>query len=318
MKKIIRPTKIVLIVLAIVCVSISGFAFENIKDEVNQSFTVGSGGTLTVDTARGSIEVEAGDGNKVAVQILREVKTSNQKTADDVLKRYPIEFDQRGDNVYVTVEYKEKGLTKLLDKIRNKLRLKFIISVPKQYNVDLKTSGGSISVLDLAGQVDCKTSGGSLKFDHISGPIQGKTSGGGISIGEVTGDVKVRTSGGSISIDRALGEVNAHTSGGSITVNEVMGTINADTSGGSIKAHISQQPQADCSLTTSGGSIRVYMAENIGVDLEAKTSGGSVNTEFPVTVSGKIKKNYLKAKLNGGGPQLYLKTSGGSIYIKKK
>jgi len=318
MKKISRTTNLFLIGIAILCLSISGFAFENIKDEINQSFTVGTGGTLTVDTARGSISIAAGDSSKVEVQVLREVKTSSQKTADDVLQRYPIEFDQRGDNVYVTVEYKEKGLTKLLDKIRNKLRLKFIISVPKQYNVDLHTSGGSISVIDLAGTVECKTSGGSLSFDNISGPIQGKTSGGSITIGEVTGNVKVHTSGGSIKIDQAQGEVNAHTSGGGITVNEVMGTIKADTSGGSIKAYISKQPQADCSLTTSGGSIRVYMSENIGMDLEAKTSGGSVNTEFPVTLSGEIKKSYLKAKLNDGGPQLYLKTSGGSIYLKKK
>jgi hypothetical protein len=60
------------------------------------------------------------------------------------------------------------------------------------------------------------------------------------------------------------------------------------------------------------------MGGDIGVDVNARTSGGSVHTEFPVTVQGEIKRSRLDAKLNGGGPELYLRTSGGSIYLKKK
>ena len=102
-----------------------------------------------------------------------------------------------------------------------------------------------------------------------------------------------------------------------ITVEEVMGTINAHTSGGSVKAHISRQPDSDCRLTTSGGSITVYLERDISVNLDASTSGGSVYTDFPVTIRGKINPRKLNAKINGGGPLLYLHTSGGSIHIKE-
>ena len=101
-------------------------------------------------------------------------------------------------------------------------------------------------------------------------------------------------------------------------MNEVMGKIRADTSGGSVKAYISQQPKGDCQLKTSGGSITVYLAEDVAVNVDAGTSGGSIHTDFPVTIQGKISKRELKAQINGGGPELYLHTSGGSIYIKKK
>jgi DUF4097 and DUF4098 domain-containing protein YvlB len=97
-----------------------------------------------------------------------------------------------------------------------------------------------------------------------------------------------------------------------------MGKIQADTSGGSVKAYISQQPKGDCRLKTSGGSITVYLAEDVAVNVDAETSGGSIHTDFPVTLQGKISKKELKAQINGGGPELYLYTSGGSIYIKKK
>jgi hypothetical protein len=67
-------------------------------------------------------------------------------------------------------------------------------------------------------------------------------------------------------------------------------------------------------LTTSGGSVTAYLANDIAVDLDASTSGGRVKSDFMVV--GKIKKTSIKGTINGGGPDLKLKTSGGSVRIK--
>ena len=53
------------------------------------------------------------------------------------------------------------------------------------------------------------------------------------------------------------------------------------------------------------------------LDVDAKTSGGSVSTDFPVTVMGELKRSALKGKINAGGPQMYLRTSGGNIRLLK-
>ena len=305
-----RSTPLLIVIFVLVA---SGFGFGNIEDTINKSFTVGSGGTLTLDTARGSIEVRGTEGGRVDLEVVREAKTSDASEAQEIFGYLRLDFKQTGNDVIIKGIKTTESSRKL-----NKLRIKFILTVPLIYDVNLKTSGGSISVDDLEGMVDIMTSGGSLGLNNIKGSVTGKTSGGSIRIGKVGGDVKVNTSGGSIRIDQALGTVNAHTSGGGITVNEVMGQIQADTSGGSVKAHISQQPQSDCRLKTSGGSITVYLAEDIALNVDAETSGGSIHTDFPVTIQGKISKRELKAQINGGGPELYLHTSGGSIYIKKK
>ena len=156
----------------------------------------------------------------------------------------------------------------------------FIVKVPQRYNVDLETSGGSIALSSLTGKVDAYTSGGSIKLGHIDG------------------DVKVKTSGGSIRVDQVKGSINAHTSGGSI------------------KVEMAQQPTKDSRLTTSGGSVTAYLLPSIEVDLTASTSGGRVRSEFDV--NGSVKKTKIDGKINGGGPSLVLKTSGGSVSIKKR
>jgi len=307
-----------ILLAAALVVFFAGFAYTGIEDNIKKSFTVNPGGTLTLDTDIGSISVEGVKGNKVEVEVLREARTDSEKKAEEIFDNFEIDFSQKGDDVNITADYERDGWSWFEKNVGKYLRVKFIISVPQSYNLKLKTSGGGIEVNDLEGEINCKTSGGSLSFDNVIGPVWGRTSGGSVRVGEVDGNIDVHTSGGSIKIERAKGDINAHTSGGGITVEEVMGTIQADTSGGSIKAYISKQPQANCRLTTSGGSITAYLAENINVFLDARTSGGSIHTEFPITLKGKIDKSALKAKINDGGPELYLRTSGGSIYIRKK
>ncbi|MDH5468052.1 MAG: DUF4097 domain-containing protein [Candidatus Aminicenantes bacterium] len=304
-------------------------------DTIEKSFQVKPGGKLILETDIGSIEVYSGNTNTLELEVLQEAKTASSSRAERILEDFEVSFRQSGDTVYVTGEYRKGSLSRFWNNIGRYIRVKFQVTVPQEFNVDLKTRGGSISVDDLKGDVHSNTSGGSLTFSRIDGPVYGrtsggsikltscsgnadvKTSGGSITLGDVSGDVIAYTSGGSIKVGRAKGSVDVHTSGGGIHVEEAMGAIKAHTSGGSITAYVSDQPESDCSLTTSGGSITVHLAERIGLDLNARASGGRVYTEFPVMVSGEISKSSLKAKINEGGPELYLYTSGGSIYIKK-
>jgi DUF4097 and DUF4098 domain-containing protein YvlB len=317
MKTSLSKLSFLTILFSVTFLLTSCFTFGSLEDTINKSFTVSPGGTLYLESDIGSVKVKGVRDNKVDIEVIREVRSGSERKAEEILKALDIGFNQKGDDVYITAKYDKSGWDRFWNNIGKYLRVEFIISVPDNYNLDLYTKGGSISAEDIQGIVKSRTSGGSLHFDRIEGEISGETSGGSVDIGEVTGNTVADTSGGSIRIKQAKGPVDAHTSGGSITVEEVMGTIKADTSGGSIKAYISRQPQADCRLTTSGGSITVHLKEDIGVNVNAKTSGGRVHTDFPVTLKGEIDKSALNAKINDGGPELYLRTSGGSIYLRK-
>lgn len=305
------------------------------EHRLTKSFQVEPGGRLVVEADRGSIQVRTAETQTLDVEMIRTVGTSDREAANAILNAMEIDLDQHGNEVHVRVRV-HKARHPWWEGNEPRLRVHIVVTVPRQYHLDLKTAGGSISVGDLDGEVHSRTSGGSVHLGHIQGSAWVKTSGGGIAlagcagmadvktsggsirIGQVDGDVLASTSGGSISIERAAGRVAAQTSGGSITVDEAMNTIEAVTSGGSVTAHLASQPRDHCRLETSGGSVTVYLAETIGVDVNARTSGGQVVTDFPVTVQGELRKTALQAKLNGGGPELIVRTSGGNVYIKKQ
>lgn len=280
------------------------------------TFDVGAGGKLRVDTDVGSIEVRARDVGQVDVEV--EVTGSN---ADD----FDVDFSESGGNP--TVRGRQERGGSWFGGTRSP-RVRFLITVPRRFDVDLETSGGSIEVDDLAGEIRAATSGGSLKFGDVEGPVRGRTSGGSITlrgakgdvdletsggsirIGDVEGDVEAHTSGGSVEVEQVRGEVDAKTSGGSIRVDEVAGAVDAKTSGGSVTATVTEQPRHDCRLTTSGGSVTVYLADGIGVDLDAEASSGRATSDFPL--AGEVKTRHsLAGKIHGGGPRLVLHSSGG-------
>ena len=333
-----RSNMILSICILIGLCALTQSAFADYRDNIDRTFKVHEGGTLVIESDLGSIAVTTSRNETVTLRIIREIDSNRKSTIENVLDNLDISIEQRGDDVMIRTEYDwdRWGFFSWMFNGGNRLKLTYEVEIPERYNIDLKTAGGKITVEDLDGRADCRTSGGSISLQSISGPVTAKTSGGsisvqdvggdadletsggGIEVGDVAGDVQAHTSGGSILIERSNGTVSAKTSGGGITVNEVSGGIEAKTSGGGIKAYLSQQPTDDCQLTTSGGSITVYLNPECSFTVNARTSGGGVSTDLPVTITGELERNRLSADINGGGPELYLRTSGGGIHLREK
>jgi DUF4097 and DUF4098 domain-containing protein YvlB len=311
-------------------VSISA-AHAAIDSPIHRNFNVHPGGTIIIDTDIGDIKIVSGAAN-VSVDVNRHAKTSSRSHADELFKEFEITFAQEGNDVRINA--RDHHSTSWFH-WNSDLDVHYVVNVPAQYNVDLKTSGGDINVSDLNGQVKAKTSGGDISLGRINGVVDAHTSGGDVSmagshasatlstsggdvkVGDAGASLNVRTSGGSIDIRRAESDLKAHTSGGSIEIGDAGGTIDALTSGGSIRARLSRQPRADSRLESSGGGITVHVAPNVSLDVDAHTSGGDVASDLPVTILGKQNDSSLNGKLNGGGPKLVLRSSGGDIRLQK-
>ncbi len=319
------------LVIALGLVTLSA-AQASIDSPIHRTFNVRDGGTLTIEADLGDIRVSSG-GTMVTIDILRKAKTSSREKANDLFRDYRVEFSQEQNDVRVTARYDR--VANWFNLFGNDLRVQYVVTVPTRFNLKLATSGGDVKVGDLNGDVRCRTSGGDLELGHIGGIVEGKTSGGdmnlaavrgnatlgtsggSVKVGDAGGTLEVKTSGGSIDINRVAGDLLAHTSGGNISIHEALGIIDASTSGGSIEARMARQPRGDSQLKTSGGGIVLSLAPGVALDLDAHTSGGDVQTDVPVTLLGKQSDSTLNGKVNGGGPKVVLRSSGGDIHLRK-
>ncbi|MBN1894659.1 DUF4097 family beta strand repeat protein [bacterium] len=299
------------------CALISVNIPAHAQDEIQKRFPVEPGGQFILDTDIGPIKVHSTAESQVSVDVVIEKRRMTGSALEFFNKEFNLDFEHQGNTVRVICERKEGRSRRFWNSVSRKIHVEFRVTLPQRFNAQLRTSGGGISVSDLEGDVTARTSGGGLHFGNIRGKLSGKTSGGGITLEGGEGDVDVHTSGGGIDIGKVRGDVKARTSGGGIRVEEVMGNINASTSGGPVNVTLTQTPTADCRLTTSGGGITVRLTSDAAVHVDASTSGGNVTTDFPVLVKGKLNSRSLQADINGGGPLLYLRTSGGGISIRQ-
>jgi hypothetical protein len=270
--------------------------------DLSKSFTVGPDGKLVMDVDRGGIRVVGADQDTVGVQVKREVRRASDSEADQILAEEKLVLRQVGSEISISAQEPPSlrgsswwGWT------RPQLEVNYEISVPRKFDLRLKTAGGGIKVATVQGGVNVRTEGGGLGFDGVEGNVDGQTQGGGIRATGCTGELQIKTEGGGITVEAFAGPF-----------------VKGSTEGGSITADFAASPKSDCVLRTSGGSVRVRLPATAMVTLDAHTQGGGVKSELPVQVEGKADGGTLRGKINGGGPSLKLETEGGSIRVSKR
>ena len=282
-------------------------------EPIVRSFAAQPGGELEVNTDVGRVEVTSHDEDEITVEV--DVRGPGAPG-------FEVDFRERSNGLEV-IGKTSRGL---MSRRNSYVDVDVVIRVPRRYDVVLDTSGGSITVGDIDGEVRAETSGGNIEIGRVTGEVSAGTSGGGITVAYAGGDVSADTSGGSIRVEEAAGKVNADTSGGSIRLGRIAGPVDADTSGGSIAVKAAQssvsastsggsikvgftaQPDGRSRLDTSGGTVTVYLADGLALDVKARSGVGV--TSALVLEDARMEPGRLEGSLNGGGPLLDLRSSG--------
>jgi hypothetical protein len=270
-----------------------------IERTVEKNFNVAGVGTLRVETHGGEIRVAPSSDSVVRITARQRINANSEAEADELLQKLELTFDQSGSDVRVVSKY-EKRPSGFRFGSWPPVQVDIVVTVPAGFATELNTSGGAITVGDLKGRADVRTSGGSIR------------------LGKMGGEVEARTSGGNITVGRVAGSADLSTSGGNISIESVVSALRADTSGGNIRAKVVGPLKDDCLLSTSGGSVRVGVDKTAAFKLEASTSGGDVDADgLTLTVeSSNRNRSKLAGTVNGGGPLLKLRSSGGGIVLR--
>jgi DUF4097 and DUF4098 domain-containing protein YvlB len=322
-----------------VCLLVCSFAAHAAEKRLDRNFSVAPGGRLTIEADGADLRVTGTGGNQVVVHILL-------RGSERTLEHMTLSAEQSGNDVEVVSKHGTGKWTDWFGSWNGEGTIE--VQVPREYNFDIHTSGGDITVGQLQGTARGRTSGGDILVKEVRGPVEMQTSGGDVRVEQIDGETRLGTSGGDVDIVRLNGDLDAKTSGGYIHLDDVVGRVVARTSSGDV---IARNIRGDSELKTSGGDIRATIdgkitahtsggnvtAELVGAnrgisvsssggdltlrlpksttgELNASTSGGSVRTELPVTTT-QMSEHKLTGTFNGGGNPIYAHTSGGSIKV---
>ena len=294
---------------------------------LEKSFTVGSDNEMVIRSEYCDIDIKSENGSEVRIKA---------ECEDKIDEYYDFEIRQNGKTVEISAylckdEVRFFGLVKDTSKPRRKLHL--TVSVPGQYNLDIKNSRGDVTLAeidgevaivnsrggiicsDVSGSLEVCNSRGDIELSRIEAPIEASNSRGSINVRDSKGNTSLNNSRSDITVANLSGNLRAGNSRGRISVVDLDGSIEAWNSRGGIDIALTGQPEKDCSLSNSRGNIELALPDGCGFNISAEVSRGSIGSDVPLTVSGELGDVIRDAKLAGGGPNLHLRNSRGNIKI---
>jgi hypothetical protein len=134
------------------------------------------------------------------------------------------------------------------------------------------------------------------------------------------GKVGVNTINGTVVVDGATAEVEAGTINGDVDVATSGGPVNANDINGNVRARLGKiDSDAPMEFKTITGNVSVEFGNDFGADVNLHTLNGSLNTNFEMTISGRLDPKRLRTHIGRpGGPRLTLSTINGNVELKHR
>jgi hypothetical protein len=140
--------------------------------------------------------------------------------------------------------------------------------------------------------------------------------------------------GGNINVEGIEGEIEISNTNGSITINNVAGSVVANATNGRVVASLRDMlPNKPIALASMNGNVEVTLPSTTKANLKVHTDNGETITEFEILVrpsalslddsrnrGGRFRlqrDRTINGTINGGGPDIDLRTLNGNIYIRR-
>jgi hypothetical protein len=263
----------------------------------DKRFTVSSTpADLRLTTFDGAVEVRSWDRPEVLVQI------EKRGPDKESVSRIEILSEQKGDVIQVEARHTKTRSPFVGVGFFVSPSAKLIASVPRNTNLTIRTSDGSVVVARITGRVEIRTGDGSVSVAETAGELLAETNDGSIHIEDVTGKVEARTGDGSIRISGTPSSLRARSGDGSVWLRIRNGATMTD----------------DWMIATGDGSISVELPDGFAAQIEADPgSDGRVRNDLKLAgvTGGTREKRLLTGALGSGGRKLSIRTGDGTIRL---
>jgi DUF4097 and DUF4098 domain-containing protein YvlB len=190
--------------------------------------------------------------------------------------------------------------------------------------VKILTHSGEIRVGGAGGGADLKTFGGDVVVGPVTGDLNASTAAGDIVGDTVTGSVLADTKGGDVRFQRVGGNLDVRTSGGDIRVPRIGGAVRASSAGGEIRLGLSGcDGKNGVTIRNDGGDVTLAVPAECKAEIELVVTGAdeeetAIRSDFSeLVVSKRAGTQRATASLNGGGEKISIRTTSGTIRLKK-
>lgn len=250
--------------LLLALVGASGAAAVEVEERFDQTYPLAAGGEVSVKNVNGSIHVATWGRDEVRVEATKKAKASSRDAAEEALRLTEIEVDAGSGSVRVETDLPSSsdGILDWVFGRHTNASVSYRITVPREADVEVRTTNGSLEVREVAGRVEARSTNGAIKVAGVRGTVDAATTNGGIAV--------------------ELAEL---------------------------------EPGRGMKFSSTNGGIRVTVPRSARVSVDARTTNGGISLDdLDADIVAKSRRK-LQADVNGGGPEITVRTTNGGIRI---
>lgn len=132
-------------------------------------------------------------------------------------------------------------------------------------------------------------------------------------------DLSLKTYNGGISVSEVKGQISFEAHNGGVVLDRLAGAVKGETLNGGLHVRLAgnQWDGEGLDVQTRNGGIQISIPQDYSAHLEVSTRHGGLNTDFPITVQGRVGKE-LSVDLGQGGRTVRAVTTNGGVSIKRQ
>ncbi|NQT79734.1 MAG: DUF4097 family beta strand repeat protein [Candidatus Aminicenantes bacterium] len=291
---------------------------EKYEEKFEKTVSLAKDGEVILKNISGTVEVKGWNKGEVRIEALKISKASTVEKAKENAKKVKINVEKEGNTLRIKTEYPENLGRKERRSIS--VSVKYNLMIPAEASAKINNVSGSVTLEEIGGTVKASVTSGKLVVTKASKGVDCETVSGSLKVQDIKGNVYLKTVSGGITAERIRGSIKANVTSGSINLIDVSeaNEVEAKVLSGTVTYKGSINRDGRYTLKSHSGSIKMTLPSDSGFDLVAKTFSGRINSDFDITVSGKIGKREISGKVNDGGAVVKLSTFSGSITLRKK
>jgi len=311
---------------------VSAVAKEKYEEKFEKTIAVAKDGRVYLSNISGDIRVETWDKAEVKINAFKRSRASSMEKAKENATKVKIEITEEDGVLRIETKYPRSSTRNL------NVSIDYNLMIPSMAGADVNSVSGDIWVANIGGAAKVKTVSGEVTSEDIVGTFKGKSVSGDVKITGAKKGVECHSVSGDVEAYDVVGDAELHTVSGEVTASRIKGSIEAESVSGDVElTDVSEtrvvkakalsgeiiyagtiNPDGRYSLKSHSGSIRMTIPGSSAFDLEAKTFSGDIDSEFEITISGKMSKKKITGSVNGGGADVDLSTFSGDVILRKK
>lgn len=283
-------------------------------DRATRTLALGVNGSLELRNLSGDINVSAGAGRDVVVEIVRTSRGRSEADATAGLQEVQVSVDHRGERAAIDIAYPRGQSSYHVDAV-------YTVTAPAGTRVTARSISGSVMVKDIKGDVAAETVSGSVTV------VGGRAS----KARSISGEVRVKD----VDTDTAL---NAGSVSGSVVLEHVRARrLAVDTVSGDVRASEVTSDSAQLrslsgsvdyigplskggryELGSHSGSVHLLAEGPVGFELQATSFSGRIRPEGLSLQSMSMNRGSLRATIGDGSAVVVAQTFSGDVVISRK